>query len=183
MNASSTYQHAEPKAVEEYCDLVLSSSNYPDYFPRSWLLEYRKGSQSLVVNYEMPAPLDLPRIESYTYVEERDDIRENLISDADRDALYDGLVYQIVIRTPHELFEADVVNALDKIIFNGYVNIINRATGAKETRMIVSVAADKDEFLGFDLSQVESKATFEHLQGVVDGSPAELKVVSPIIEN
>ena len=181
-NIRNRYQDADPKAVEEYCDLVMSSSSYPDYFPRSWLLEYHENNKTLIINYELPSSQETPRIESYKYVEESDSIRENLMPDADRDVLYNELIYQIVIRTPHELFEADVVNALDKIIFNGHVNIINRATGSKETRTIVSVAAGKAEFLSFDLSQVEPKATFDHLKGVIDGVPAELKSVSPIVE-
>jgi restriction system protein len=181
-NIRARYQHAEPKAVEEYCDLVLSSSSYPDYFPRNWTLEYLNESQTIGVNYDLPSPADLPTIESYRYVDERDEIRENLLPDAERGALYDSLVYQICIRTPHELFEADVVDALNKVVFSGRVNIVNPATGKKETKTIVSFAAEKEEFLGFDLSLVQPKATFDHLQGVAGGALSDLEPINPIME-
>ena len=40
-NIKLRYQAKDAKAIEEYCDLVLNNSQYPDYFPKNWVIEYR----------------------------------------------------------------------------------------------------------------------------------------------
>ncbi len=176
------YQVAEPKAVEEYCDLVLDSSVYPDYFPKNWLLEYRSDSKTIVINYDLPSPEQLPSIESYKYAKETDEIVEIFGSQEARQKLYDSVICQVCIRTIHELFEADVVDALGSVAFNGVVTLVNTATGKSEHRCTMSVSARKDEFMEFDLARVNPRATFEHLGGVTGGSPADLVSVTPMLD-
>ncbi|MBL7145509.1 MAG: restriction endonuclease [Phycisphaerae bacterium] len=181
-NIKSRYRDKDPKAIEEYCDLVLSGSQYPDYFPQNWVLEYREDSRIAVVEFDLPAPAQLPTVESYKYIKSHDEVSEKVLTQAARKKLYDSAIYQICIRTLHELFEADVINALDAVAFNGLVTNINPATGMEETKLIMSIVANKDQFIAFDLSQVNPKATFKHMKGVAAVSLVDLTPIPPIIQ-
>ncbi len=181
-NIKSRYRDKDPKAIEEYCDLVLSGSQYPDYFPQNWVLEYREDSRIAVVEFDLPAPAQLPTVESYKYIKSHDEVSEKVLTQAAQKKLYDSAIYQICIRTLHELFEADVINALDAVAFNGLVTNINPATGTKETKLIMSIVANKDQFIAFDLSQVDPKATFKHMKGVAAVSLVDLTPIPPIIQ-
>lgn len=176
------YQSQEPRSVEEYCDLVLNASTYPDYFPKNWTLEYRPESRILVVEYDVPPPDRLPATKAFRYVKSRDEITEKLLTDAARKKLYDSVTYQICIRTIHELFEADVVDALDAVAFNGVVTHTNPATGTEETKVIISVSASKEQFVAFDLSKVDPKATFKLLKGVAAAQLIDLTPIPPVIQ-
>jgi len=178
----SRYQGKEGRAVEEYCDLVLNSSQYPDYFPQNWQLEYREESRVVVVEYDLPSPDQLPTVESYKYIKSRDDISEKNITQAALKKLFESVIYQICIRTIHELFEADVINALDAVAFNGLVTNTNPATGIEETKIIMSIIANKDQFLALDLSKVDPKATFKHMKGVAAASLVDLTPIPPVIQ-
>ena len=181
-NIKSRYKEKGPKAIEEYCDLVLNGSQYPDYFLQNWVLEYREDSRIAVVEYDLPAPDQLPTVESYKYIKSRDEVSEKVLTQAARKKLYDSAIYQICIRTLHELFEADVINALDAVAFNGLVTNTNPATGIEETKLIMSIVANKDQFIAFDLSQVDPKATFKHMKGVAAASLVDLTPIPPIIQ-
>jgi len=181
-NVRTRYNQKDLTAIEEYCDLVLTSSQYPDYFPQNWVLEYREDSRIAVVEYDLPAPDQLPTVESYKYIQSRDELSEKVLSQAARKNLYDSVIYQICIRTIHELFEADVINALDAVGFNGLVTNTNPATGIKETKLIMSAVANKDQFMTFDLSQVDPKATFKHMKGIAAASLIDLTPIPPIIQ-
>lgn len=181
-NIKSRYNEKDTKAIEEYCDLVLNNSQYPDYFPKNWVLEYREDSRIAIVEYDLPSPDQLPTVESYKYIKSRDEVTEKVLTQAKRKKLYDAAIYQICIRTLHELFEADVVNVLDAVAFNGFVTNTNPATGIEETKLIMSIVANKDEFIAFDLSQVDPKATFKHLKGVAAASLVDLTPIPPIIQ-
>ncbi len=180
-NIKSRYKEKDARAIEEYCDLVLNNSQYPYYFPQNWVLEYREDSRIAVVEYDLPAPDQLPTIESYKYIKSRDEVSEKSLTQAARKKLYDSVIYQICIRTIHELFEADVINVLDAVAFNGLVTNTNPATGIEETKVIMSIMANKDQFVAFDLGQVDPKATFKHMKGVAAVSLVNLTPIPPII--
>lgn len=181
-NIKSRYKETDGKAIEEYCDLVLNSSQYPDYFPQNWKLEYKEESKMVIVEYDLPSPDQLPIVESYKYIKSRDEISEKNITQATRKKLYESVIYQICIRTIHELFEADAINALDAVAFNGLVTNINRATGIEETKTIMSIVVNKDQFMTFDLSQIDPKATFRHMKGVAAANLVDLTPVPPVIQ-
>lgn len=176
------YENKDPIAVEEYCDLVLTRSQYPDYFPQNWNLEYRAENKFVVVEYDIPSHDQLPTVENYKYVKSRDEVTKKEMTKANQKKFYDSVIYQICIRTIHELFEADAVGMVDAIAFNGLVTITNPATGVEETKIVMSIVANKDEFLTFDLSQVDPKATFKHMKGVAAASLIDLTPIPPIIQ-
>ena len=176
------YKDAQPKAVEEYCDLVLNSSEYPDYFPKNWILEYRAENRLVIVDYDLPAPNQVPTEKSYSYLKSRDEIKVQHLSAAESKQLYESVIYQICIRTIHELIEADVVNAIEAVAFNGFVTTRNPATGKKETKVVISVMADKKQFLEFNLSRVDPKATFKLLKGVSAAKLIDLTPIPPVIQ-
>jgi restriction system protein len=175
------YTKHETSAVQEYCEMVLNNSIYPDYFPKNWDLEYRPDSKIVVVDYDLPAPDNLPTVLSYSYIKSQDIVKEKNMTEAARKKLYESVIYQTCIRTLHELFEADVGNAIEAVAFNGVVTNTNPGTGILETKTILSASASKDEFLTFDLAKVDPKATFRVLKGVAAASLAGLTPVPPVI--
>ncbi|MDF7798809.1 restriction endonuclease [Pontiellaceae bacterium B1224] len=176
------YLDSDPAAIEEYCELVLSASIYPDYFPKEWELEYRAENKIIVINYTLPAPSEIPTIESYGYVKSRDEITQKKLTAAKHKKLYDSAIYQICIRTLHELFEADTISGIDAVAFNGIVTSVNPATGKSETKTILSVLGEKAQFMEFDLAMVDPKATFKLLKGVSAASLIDITPIPPVIK-
>ena len=91
---------------------------------------------------------------------------EKTLTSTQLDKLYDEVLYQVTLRTLHELFEADVVGALDTVAFNGYVRAIDKATGQEITACVLSVTARRDEFQAINLANVDPKACFKSVKGV-----------------
>ena len=49
------YEAREPKAIEEYCILVLSRSTYPDWMPQEFEISYIPEGSTLLVSYSLPS--------------------------------------------------------------------------------------------------------------------------------
>ena len=175
------YFKTERTGVEEYCLLVLENSEYPDILPKDFDVEYQ-SSGVLIVNFQLPSPEELPQIESYKYIKSRDELTTKAVTAAAQKKRYESVNYQICIRTIHELFEADVINCINTIVFNGFITRDNPATGINETKIIMSVSAAKDEFMVFDLSKIDPKATFKHLKGVSATALIDTAPVPPIAQ-
>jgi restriction system protein len=176
------YQAGEPEAVYDYCELVLSRSSYPASFPKDFELEFNAESKILIVEHSLPAPEDLPRVREVKYVKSRDDFTEAFLPESEQHRLYDDVLCQICLRTIHELFEADVINALDVIVFNGWVRSIDRATGKETNGCVISVQGKKEAFNTIDLANVDPKACFKSLKGVGSSKLHSLTPVPPVLQ-
>jgi len=175
------YQNNEPGAVSDYCEMVLTNSVYPDYFPQEWDLDYLADTKILIVDYSLPELEALPTIKSVKYIISRDEFAETNLSSTALNKLYDGLLYQIAMRTVHELYEADAASAIDSIVFNGWVDSIDKATGHNVNSCIMSLQASKDEFSNINLGKVDPKASFKQLKGVGSSKLHGLSPIAPII--
>ena len=176
------YMQGDSDAILEYCDIVLSNSEYPDWMPSDWDFDYAPEGKVLIVEYQVPEPADLPTLKEVKYVQARDDISEAHYPESVINKTYDLLLYQICLRTIHELFEADVSNAIDYIVFNGIVESIDKATGKEFSAVIMSIQVEKKVFLEIDLANVEPKTCFRKLKGVSSSSLHGMAAVPPVMQ-
>lgn len=175
------YMEMEPGAVSDYCEMVLGNSIYPDYFPQEWDIDYQVESKILIVDYSLPDIDSVSTVKGVKYIASRDEFTESHLSTAALNRLYDYLLYQIALRTIHELYEADAVEAISSIVFNGWVNAVDKATGQNANSCIMSLQASKDEFQLINLEKVDPKACFKQLKGIGSAKLHGLSPVAPII--
>ncbi|OPX99891.1 MAG: Mrr restriction system protein [Syntrophorhabdus sp. PtaB.Bin006] len=178
----TAYEERDRSAIETYCHLVLSASEYPDSFPSEYDIEYNPQNEALVVEYSLPSPDAMPRIKEVRYIQNRDDFRESFIPDSKLYKLYDNAIYQIALRSLYELFQADQANIIASIVFNGWVRSNDKATGNETNGCILSVQATKKEFLAINLALVEPKACFKSLKGISSSKLHSLTPVAPILQ-
>lgn len=175
------YIQSDPEAIFDYCDIVLSKSEYPDYFPQSYDLEFNLDGKFLVIDYQLPDSAILPTVKEVKYIQSRDEFREYQITKTNFNKLYDDVMYQTALRTIHEIFEADSINGIAFVVFNGYVKSINPATGKEKIACILSLQANREEFENINLSNVEPKACFKSLKGVSSSKLHSLTPIAPIL--
>jgi restriction system protein len=176
------YESKAPDAIIEYCERVLSNSDYPSCVPREFDFDLNPETGLLIINCRLPSPEDLPRLAEVKYVQSTDTLSEKLLSDAQSARLYDDLIYQITLRTLHELFQSDSVKVISAVVFNGIVTSIDRSTGNEATACILSIQASRDAFLNINLAKVDPKACFRQLKGVGSSKLHSLAPVAPLVE-
>jgi len=170
------------EAVEEHASMVLEASDHDEMIPKQWDVQYDKDTKTLLINYLLPTPDDLPSTKTVRFVASTGELKETHISAKDKKALFDDLCFQICLRTVHELFEADTHDHLGAIVFNGSADSIDRATGQQVHSTIVSVMVSKEDFSAINLSEVDPRACFKSLKGVSASSLVGLTPIAPIME-
>lgn len=176
------YLSCDPRSVIEYCEMVLNNSEYPDSFPKDFDIDYNSETKTLLVEYVLPSPSQLPTLLDVKYIATRKELKESHLSETQVARIYDESIYKITLRTLHELFEADQANALDAIIFNGWVEAINKATGKLVNNCIVSVQAVKSEFIEINLAHVDPKTCFKNLKGIGSSKLSGIVAIQPIAQ-
>jgi len=175
------YLSADSTAITEYFELILASSKHPDYFPQSYEIEYNPESKVLIVDYQLPPTEALPNVKEVKYVQARNEFAESYLSQTQTNEIYDNALYQITLRTVHEIFEADNANSLSAVVFNGYVHSIDKATGQEVDACVLSLMASRAEFENLNLEKVDPKACFKTLKGIGSSKLHSLAPVAPVL--
>lgn len=176
------YESLLPKAVVDYCKRVLSLSDFPDDSRRKLNLEYVPATKILIVDYLLPAPDDLPRVKEVKYVKSREEDVEVYFSEKEFNQIYDDVLYQICLRSLYELFETDEAYALSAVVFNGWVESVDKATGNDTSACVMSVHAKKEEFQKINLARVDPKVCFKTLKGIGSSTLHSLMPIAPVLK-
>lgn len=176
------YLDRRPESIPEYCKMVLSASKYPDTFPSDASIDFVEETRTVVVDYCLPDIGALPTLKEVKYVATRDAFQEVHVNELWLNRTYDSVLYQVALRSLYELFQADAANAIDAIVFNGWVNSIDKATGKEVNACVLSIQAIKSEFMDINLAHVDAKACFKKLRGVSAAKLTALQPVRPILQ-
>jgi restriction system protein len=169
-------------AIIEHATLVLENSKLPDVIPKNFDLAYQPTTKMLLVDYQLPDPEDLPLTKTVRFIASTGELQETKIAQKDAKDLFDSTCYQLCLRTVHELFEADTHRYIATIVFNGFTDTVDKATGKNVVGVIMSLMTGREEFLALDLARVDPKACFKTLKGVAASSLAGLAPIAPIME-
>jgi restriction system protein len=164
-------------ALIDLVDLVLSRSSYPEFMNPDYAIDFAHETGGLVLDYELPSPDAMPSLKEVKFSPTSGEFTEKQISEAEKARLFDSAMFQIALRSLHEVFEADENQHIKRITFNGWVAFIDRATGADRRSCIMSIGVNRDDFLAIDLSRVDPKECFKALKGV---SASKLFALAPV---
>jgi restriction system protein len=176
-----SYFERVPAALIRYWTEVLSKSEYPDSFPQDQVVSFDPVNGMLVIDYELPPQKAIPNKKQVKYVTNRQEFQDVPISDTEFKRLYDEVLFQICLRTLYELFKSDDIDVIKNIVFNGWVQAIDKATGANTHPCIMTVQANKAEFLALNLNQVDLKACFRSLKGISGSKLIDFSPVRPVL--
>lgn len=171
----------EEGAIIEYTDLVLARSEYPDFFPRRWEIDFVVQTGVMIIDYELPAVNALPNLKAVRYIQTRDSIEESYLKENEIEQLYEDMIYQTCLRTIREVFSSDIINAIRSVTFNGWVDFIDKANGKPARACILSLQATKEKFDDINLEAVDPKMCFRSLKGVGSAKLAGMVPVVPIL--
>jgi restriction system protein len=88
----------------------------------------------------------------------------------------------MTLRAVRCVFIADHGGLATTVACNGYVDIINRATGRPAHECLVSINVDRDLFNSLDLAQVDPLDCLTYLHAKFSKTPEKYQPVQPIIE-
>lgn len=178
------YEKGGRDGVEEYINLVFnrSATTYPGVISIDSEIMYDEQSKTLLIEVDLPNKESIPRMEAYRYIATRDVVESKMMTKKAFNALYDDVLYQIMLRFIYEVFESDYSNHIEAIVLNGNTDVVHKGMGTIDKKTIATIQVQRDEFTAINLANVEPAACFRHLKGITAGSLIELTPVKPIMK-
>ena len=76
----------------------------------------------------------------------KNEIKVITMSEKERNSIYNQVVFSIALNSISNVFNQDIHNNIDTIVFNGYIKDIDSSTGQDINPYIISVMVDKNIF-------------------------------------
>ena len=176
------YNKNEQEAVEEYFELVLDAIEFPyEGLEGDYDLEYNELSKILVLDYVLPNIDVIPDLKNMTYVKSRDEFNETYITEKQKEKVYNELLYGLVLKIVEILYSKVENDSVKSIVFNGWIENINKATGNEQSFCLLSLQTKKEDFDVINLEQVDYKTCFRKLKGISKPNLNDLVPVAPIL--
>ncbi|RNC91821.1 MAG: restriction endonuclease [Allomuricauda sp.] len=177
----SKYYKKDKSSIAEYHKKILEKLVYDPNFPKNVLTDYNKENNVLIIEYQLPLIKQFPVTKEFRYIKTRNEYKEIKYSGRELDKLYSDIIYRIVLDVIDITYKNDLINVLESVVFNGWTNAINKATGLYNKSCILSVVCDKNEFGTINLSEVHPKECFKSLKGISANKISSLTPIKPII--
>jgi restriction system protein len=175
-------ERGDPTAVIEHATLVLEKSEYDGLFEKSYRVQYDSDHKLLSIEYRLPNPEELPRVKSVKFDKATGELIDSYISDRDAKANFESALYQVSLRTLHELFESDELGNIQQILYNGLVEFVDKRTGKEARSCVMSILVNRETFTDIELSRVDPKTCFKTLKGVSAATLSSLTPIPPVME-
>lgn len=176
------FENNDVDAIERYIEVILGNSVYPYPINMEYEVDYLSEEKKVLVSFRLPHPNEIPNNIEYKYSPTKKEIVSKCLNKTETSLLYDNTIFQITLRTIHEIFEAVYTNSVESIIFNGWVESVDEATGNETLTCIISVEANRGQFEKIDLSRIEYKACLDSLGAVYKKNLIKLQPIEPILD-
>ncbi len=167
-------QEGDPGALEEYISIVLSNSVYPAIFPVGHEFQFNGPDAELSLQVDIPRPDAVPSEKLFKYTRTTDTISSTPLPKKALKDRYANAVAQVILRSVHEIFEADRGGIVETISVTVGVRTVDPATGHDQFVPLAQLATDRSTIESLDLSRVDAQATLRHLRGAISSAPYDL---------
>lgn len=164
---------------ESYLTDILKVSNYYGIFENKAVVLIE--NDIALIEYELPSRDDISWVKEYKYIQTDNSIKETMMPESAIVKTYEGLIYSICLRSIYEVSVSKKAEDIKSIVFNGFVSAINKATGLKERKCIMSLQVPKDRFLQINLTNVDPRICFKSFKGVSAARLIDISPVQPVL--
>lgn len=165
----------DKEALETYVSLALGNSAYPDEFTVEHDFDFDPENKELKLTVTVPGPTSLSTVKEYRYNRTKDEIvTTELTSKQIRDRYLEAIC-AVALRTLHDVFTSDADGHVRTIALSIGTEDNDPATGLKVPITFLAVAADRETFSTYDLSNVVPLATLKHMRALVSRNPYEME--------
>ncbi|MBE3001359.1 restriction endonuclease [Nocardiopsis sp. HNM0947] len=155
----------------------------PEGFPHAFQLVYRREPRELVVDYEFPTEEVVPATRSYKYVQTREETDAKPRPPKEIKALYASVLAQTALKVLRYAFSVKAPEVLDRVVFNGFVQSADPATGRPSKPYLLAVSSDRETFDSLVLSDLDPVTCVKQQLGArVSPHPGDHEPVRPMVD-
>lgn len=168
-------------AIQEYHYKILEKVTYYVDFRKLIFTKFNKDNKILFIEYLLPEIDKFPNVKDYKFIKSKNESVPILFSNNELEKVYNDVLFRIVLDLINISFICDKLNIVESIVFNGYIDKINKSNGLKSMICILTILCEKQEFIKINLSKVDPLLCFKSLKGISAVNLSNMIPIKPII--
>lgn len=141
------YASFSKDGVEGYVDFLLKRIPLPRSIPRDWKLGYSPENKILIIDFRVPY---IPDLEIVKLIELKTRSEWKPVNKSERKELAQEIHPSLSVRIAYEIARHDDLNAIDAIVFNGWLRYSDQSTGNIKETYCLSVLCQKEDLLNLN---------------------------------
>jgi hypothetical protein len=171
----AAWDAGKPEAIQQALSIAVENSELPWPSMLRHTVHFDPVNGILLIDYEFPD------IERLNFVEDGPRGLKPL-GKMRRRELQDRLVYTLAMRLLFDVASLVKGTAVGGLALNGHATFVDRTNGHERTETILSMFAKPEELLALRIDQINPKAAFRALKGIMTASLSEFAAVTPIMQ-
>ncbi|NCC02949.1 MAG: restriction endonuclease [Proteobacteria bacterium] len=177
------YRAARPEYISAYIHSVLEENHKNHQIQNSELeVEYIADNRIAIVDRLLLSLEDLPKYKEARFIKTTGKVKFIEFSIKEINEMYDDIIYQLCLSDVNQIFLTDVVNGVDAVVYNGWVNSLDKSTGHCVKACILSLQVSKEKFLQINLQNISPKECFRGLKGIGSARLSSIIPIAPIMQ-
>lgn len=171
------------RTVSDYYRTVLDTVTVPAGFPTVRRAAYVPESTLLLVEWTLPGVSVIPIEREFQFVKTRNAVEPRKShTAAEIRTIYQDTIAQLSLQALLVAFRTDPGGLVDTVVFNGFVDDIDPATGQPIRPCLITLRATREHFDKVNLSQAQPVACVrKHFAAEVTEHPEALVAVEPYL--
>ncbi len=172
-------ERSVPGAVESFARIALIKLRYPETINVDFDAVYEPSDKLLVINCNLPGPLEIPGIVRYQYNKEQNGITAVAMDRDKYNDFYESTLLQIALSSVHIIFKSAPERTIGSVVFNGWVNTGETSTVGMTSICVLTCKIARDAFEAVDFINIPPKECFRRLNGSMREPLSKLTPVEP----
>lgn len=172
------YERGKEDAVAWYARTVLYRLELHPLLKLGFDLEYQLKTQTLLVNWQLPAPSQLPSVKEYLL--EKSELIEKPFSSEEKQSLYSQMVAEVLVRISYQLYRLDYPRHFSFVVANGWREFVNPVHGRKQFGCVGTLKIARDSILDINPIHTDARRYFQNHGGYLHQDLETTEYLSPI---
>lgn len=182
IEAKNRFLEKDTKEVEKILEQILCKLEYVDNLQNEYEIEYIPNLEIAIISRKLPPKESLPEFSDIKLNTRKKELLHVKWKDKELSQFHENVIYQITLLTIYHVFRAVPKSVIDRIVFNGWIDHINKSTGTDETSCVITLDVDRDSFMRINLDKVDYKSCIRSLRGVFSPNFLEYSPVMPKLD-
>lgn len=172
------YSKKVKKSVIKRINYIINDIDLPLSLPKMWKVDYDPEQAIAIVEIQLP---DVVHSQIYKKVKLKKGIVNKPITKKEIREQAPNFHPAILIRMAYEIFKNDILDTIDLLAINGWVEYHDPTTGKLTHTYTASLVVKKEQIIDINLNRINPLVAFNNLKGKSAGNIVDIIPITPTL--
>jgi HJR/Mrr/RecB family endonuclease len=174
----SGYKKSQKEDVVKRLNYIINDIHFPSSIPKIWQVDFDEEQGIVIVEAKLP---DVVHNEVLKEVSLKSGTVKKPLNQTEKKQSVPNIHPAIILRIAFEIYRNDTAETVKLLIVNGWVEYDDPNTGILTKTYTASLAVERQQIIGLNLSKIDALSAFTNLKGKSAGKLIDIIPITPVM--